>query len=157
MRAVTRVAVGAVAVVSILGVGFVVAFRTTFAPVQDRVRRFNRDVTNRRVLETAGAPGASASVLEHVGRSSGRTYQTPVAAMATDDGFTVVLPYGPGADWVRNVLSAGGAVIVHEGIRHELDAPAVVDVADVDRYVSATDRRVHGLFGVDQALVLHHV
>jgi hypothetical protein len=38
-----------------------------------------------------------------------------MVAFATDDGFVIALPYGPGADWVKNVLASGSATIVNEG------------------------------------------
>src|SRR5687767_8959102 len=47
---------------------FLVGMRTKSPAVVDRVRRFNRAVTNPRVLRSAGSPGASASVIRHVGR-----------------------------------------------------------------------------------------
>ncbi|MGZ4612806.1 MAG: hypothetical protein ACXV1K_06490 [Kineosporiaceae bacterium] len=51
-------------------------------------------------MRTAGSPGAYASVVRHVGRTSGRRYETPVVPVATDGGFVVPLPYGPGTDWL---------------------------------------------------------
>ena len=48
----------------------------------------------------------------HRGRRSGRSYRTPVNIFATPDGYVIALPYGPGSDWVRNVLAAGEADLV---------------------------------------------
>src|SRR5215213_2744877 len=101
-------ALGVVATVFVLGM------RTKSPVVMDRVRRFNRAVTNPRVLRSAGSPGASASVIRHVGRVSGRSYETPVGPFAVGDDFVIALPYGSGTDWVRNVLTHGAATLVHE-------------------------------------------
>lgn len=70
-----------------LWVIFTVAMRAKFRPVQDVVRRMNRAMLNPRTMETAGQPGADASVIRHRGRTTGTPYETPVGALATDDGF----------------------------------------------------------------------
>jgi deazaflavin-dependent oxidoreductase (nitroreductase family) len=44
----------------------------------------------------------------HRGRRSGREYQTPVNVFRTGDRYLFALTYGPGSDWVQNVLAAGG-------------------------------------------------
>src|SRR5262245_30274984 len=94
---------------------FLVGMRSKSPFVQDRVRRFNRDVTNRRVLRSAGSPGAQTGVIRHLGRVSGREYRTPVGPFTVGDDFVIALPYGANTDWVRNVLAAGSATLVHEG------------------------------------------
>lgn len=140
--------------VAVLWLGFTVSFRTRFAPVQDAIRRLNRRVVNPRQLETAGHPGASASVVHHVGRSSGTPYRTPVVAVPTDDGFVIALPYGPRADWVRNVLAAGAATVQHEGQVVSVDEPELVPAATVDPLFPPGTQRTHRLYGVDDFLVL---
>ena len=147
-RLLSAVVLGAAAIFSV----FLVGMRTGSPAVLDRVRRFNRAVTNPRVLRTAGAPGASASVVRHVGRTSGRTYETPVGPIPTGDGYLIALPYGPGADWARNVLASGSATLVTEGRTVALERPEVVATADVIDELPASDRRVLRLFGVDHSL-----
>lgn len=99
--------VGGLALIGLgLWVGLVVSMRTKFHPVLD-VRSMNRAVANPRQMVTAGQPAAYASVVHHVGRTTGTHRRTPVVAVPTDDGFAVALPYGPSADWVLNVLAAG--------------------------------------------------
>ena len=70
--------------------------------------RFNRVVTNRVFAPLAGRVPPWALV-EHIGRRSGRRYRTVVWAFPRprEREFVYVLTYGPGADWVRNVLAAG--------------------------------------------------
>ncbi len=104
---------------------FVVAMRQKYAPVQDRVRQFGRDYGNPRVLETAGQPGAVASIVRHIGRTSGASYETPVTVVESEDGFVIALPYGTNPDWLKNVLAAGSAVVVHEGGEHRIDRPEI--------------------------------
>lgn len=138
----------------VLFIGFTVAFRTKFRPVQDAIRRMNRSVTNPRVLTTAGQPGAAASVVHHVGRRSGASYRTPVVVVPAGEGFAVALPYGPGADWVRNVLGAGSATIEHEGARIPVIDPELVSVDVANRWFPRKEQLLHRFYGVDDFLVV---
>jgi deazaflavin-dependent oxidoreductase (nitroreductase family) len=54
-------------------------------------------------------------VVVHRGRRSGRVYQTPVNVFAAEDGYVIALTYGPDADWVKNVLAAGGCELRTRG------------------------------------------
>jgi deazaflavin-dependent oxidoreductase (nitroreductase family) len=87
--------------------------------------RFNRSVTNR--TQRLWAPRLRyAAVIEHRGRNSGKTYRTPVMAFIEDGSLSVVLNYGEQCDWVRNVLAAGSAVVVNQGMRYTLSNPRVL-------------------------------
>lgn len=141
--------VGLVAVLGSAAAAFTVGMRRKYPPLQDRVRRFNKAVMNPRQMDTAGQPGAWASLVHHVGRTSGRAYLTPVVAVRTDDGFWVGLPYGTRADWVQNVLAAGAATIEHEGERHLVDRPEL-GPADL------TGDRMGRVFGVTDVLHLRN-
>lgn len=144
-----------VAFAAVLGAAFVVSFRTRFAPALRLVRRMNRRVANPRQLRTAGQPGAYASVVEHRGRRSGATYRTPVVIEGPGDPLVVVLPYGPDADWVRNVLAAGGATVHHDGRVLAVERPAVVPIGEVRQHLPVDGAFTQRLFGVREALVLH--
>ena len=63
------------------------------------------------------------SVIEHVGRRSGRRYAAPVAARRTRNGFIISLAFGPQVDWHRNLLAAGGGVIRWRDRRYPVGAP----------------------------------
>ena len=106
------------------------------------------------ILKSSGTPGAIASVVRHVGRASGRAYETPVSAVATDDGFVIALPYGPNTDWLKNVLASGSATIVHEGNTYRVDRPEVVPASVATPLFSSADQRTHRLFGVDECLLV---
>jgi hypothetical protein len=43
-----------------------------------------------------------------------------------DGGYTLALTYGPGAQWVRNVLAQGGCTLEASGRRVQLANPRVV-------------------------------
>jgi hypothetical protein len=137
---------------AVLATVFLVGMRTKTPAIVDRVRRFNRAVTNPRVLRSAGKPGASASVIRHVGRVSGRTYETPVGPFPVGDDFVIALPYGRRADWVRNVMATGSAILVHDGRTVPIQEPEVVPVAAVITDLPSSEQRTLRLFGVDQCL-----
>jgi deazaflavin-dependent oxidoreductase (nitroreductase family) len=157
-RAVGRVAVLSVAAVAGIAVVFVsvvvAGMRWNLQPVIGAVRRMNKFLTNPRVMRTAGSPGSQTSVIRHTGRSSGRTYETPVDVITTADGFLIALPYGTRADWVRNVLAAGSATIVSEGRSVEVGEPIIAATTDVAGQLPAKTLRTLSLFGVTECLHL---
>lgn len=79
-------------------------------PIPKAVARVNRAVTNR-VLGPLAARAPGFGIVLHQGRRSGRAYRTPVSVFRRPGGYVVALTYGPDADWVRNVLAAGGCVL----------------------------------------------
>jgi deazaflavin-dependent oxidoreductase (nitroreductase family) len=94
-------------------------------PLPRALARFNRVATNRVAMLVVGwLPGFA--IIEHVGRRTGRTYRTPVSVFRNGDIVTVALTYGPGADWLRNVLAAGGCLAETRGVRLRLREPRVV-------------------------------
>lgn len=135
-----------------LWIVFAVAMRTKFRPVQNAVRRMNRAVFNPRAMETAGQPGAYASVIQHLGRTSGASYETPVQALASGNGFMIPLPYGSSADWLQNVRASGSAVIVHEGNTHRVDRPEIVPRAVAFPHVPFRHQWSLRVYGVDNLL-----
>jgi hypothetical protein len=146
---------GAVAVVvTVVGVIFVLGMRAKSPIVQGAVIWLAKVGINKVQLRTAGTPGAYAGIIRHRGRSSGRQYETPVSAVATDDGFLISLPYGR-SNWARNVLASGSATLVHEGATYEVDAPEIIPLATVETAFAPGDQRMHRIFGVTDVLRLH--
>jgi deazaflavin-dependent oxidoreductase (nitroreductase family) len=103
-------------------------------------------------LRSAGQEGSSTSVVRHVGRRSGRTYETPVVAVQHDDSFLIALPYGARTDWLKNVLDSGSATIVINGHAYEVDQPEVIPMAAATGYFRPKEQRMHRQFHVDSAL-----
>lgn len=95
------------------------------------IARFHVYVTNPLVRLWASHVPYMA-VIEHTGRRSGRRYRTPVMAFIADRRLAVVLNYGAGSDWVRNVQAAGSAVAVHRGKRYALTNPRVLPTNSPD-------------------------
>ena len=149
------VTVGGVVVPGVvaLALAWLLGMRNKQSVVVAAQRRINRAVVNPRQLQTAGTSGADAAVVRHTGRRSGRTYETPVGAEPTEDGYVVALVYGPRSDWLKNVLASGSATIVHEGVTHVVDRPEVVPFDTVAHHFP--DQAAIRLFGVTQAVRLH--
>jgi deazaflavin-dependent oxidoreductase (nitroreductase family) len=150
-RTFTRLVGGSLLALAAVGIVFLAGMRTKSPLVLDAVRRAGR-ATRPLALASAGTPGAYASVVRHVGRTTGRSYETPVVAVATDDGFAIALPYGSNTDWLKNVLASGSAHIVDEGITHRVDQPEIVPTAAAAAFFPPQEQRSHRLFNVDQCV-----
>jgi deazaflavin-dependent oxidoreductase (nitroreductase family) len=144
----TALAIGVIALIYVAGM------RRKARWVQQPIIRISRALINPRQMRTAGTPGAYASVIQHRGRTSGRSYETPVGAVATDDGFVIALPYGSRVSWLRNVIASRSATIRHEGQTFVVDQPEIVPMAAVEQFFAPGERRTHRVFGVDQCLRL---
>jgi deazaflavin-dependent oxidoreductase (nitroreductase family) len=70
------------------------------------------------------------SVVQHIGRRSGRTFEAPVAARRVNDGFVVALAFGRTAHWYRNLVAHGGGVVVWRGREYPVGPPREVDSAE---------------------------
>ena len=62
------------------------------------------------------------SLVRHVGRKSGRTYETPLILARVPEGFITELTYGTEVNWYRNVLAAGGCVLLHHRVEYHVVA-----------------------------------
>jgi deazaflavin-dependent oxidoreductase (nitroreductase family) len=132
----------------------VAGMRWKLPAVLNAVRRLNRSVTNPRMMRTAGTAETQTSVIAHIGRKSGRSYETPIDIIETSTGLLVALPYGTRADWVRNVLDAGSATVVTHGERVDVKSPNIVAISDVAGSIPRGTMRMLRLFGVSQCLHL---
>lgn len=122
-------------------------------PMPRAVARFNRVIFNPIVRRFAGRV-APTMLVRHKGRKSGTTYQTPVFGFLTADGFIIALTYGPGADWVRNVLAAGGCEVEYRNRRMTLTDPALVAEDPRTQPLPGIIQRALGLMKVRDFLTL---
>ena len=122
--------------------------------VQNALRLFTR-VMRPLARRSAGREGSGTSVVRHVGRRSGRTYETPVVVARHDDSFLIALPYGERTDWLKNVLGKGSATIVTNGRTYEAGQPEVIPMAEATAYFRPREQRLHRQFHVDTALQVH--
>ena len=120
-------------------------------PLPATLARFNRRVTNRFSRHVAGWFPTFALVT-HVGRRSGREYETPVNVFHADDRYVFALTYGEG-EWVKNVMAAGGCVIRTRRRNVRLSDPQ--RVTDPSRHwIPIPFKWVLALLHVDEFLVL---
>jgi deazaflavin-dependent oxidoreductase (nitroreductase family) len=91
-------------------------------PAGRRLARFNRIVTNRILGPLSTIVPGMATVI-HTGRTTGRSYRTPVLLFRRGDRYIIALTYGPETDWVRNVMVAGGCTLETRGGTVRLSRP----------------------------------
>src|SRR5213592_325827 len=93
----------------------------------ERLRAFNKRFLNPLMLKLAGKKYVPLAVVRHVGRRSGKTFETPIIVMPVRGGFVIALTYGSDVDWLRNVMAAGGGVMLWQGRAHPFGKPEPVD------------------------------
>jgi deazaflavin-dependent oxidoreductase (nitroreductase family) len=106
-------------------------------------------------LRSAGTSGANTAVVRHVGRRTGRSYDTPVVAVEDAGSFLIALPYGDRTDWMKNVVARGSATLVVDGQTHLVDRPERIPIAEATRAFRPREQRLQRRFGVDSALRVH--
>ena len=139
-----------------LAVAFVVGWRAKSRLVLGPIVWFSKKVMNPMQMRTAGTSGAYASIIRHRGRISGAEYATPVGVIADGEAFLIALPYGSRAQWLRNVLAAGSATLVHEGTTYQVDRPELIALPTVADRFSASDQGLFGWLHVEDCLRLYH-
>lgn len=138
----------------VLATVFVLGMRTKSPIVLRPLFAISRRWLNPWQLRRAGRPGAYASIIRHRGRRTSRPYETPVGVVPMDDDFLVMLPYGSGTQWLRNVLVTGEATLVTEGRTAHVDRPEIIPFKVVAERFSASDRWSSRLFAVTECLLL---
>ena len=123
-------------------------------PTQAVLRRLTQ-VTRPLAMRSAGTEKSSTSIVRHVGRRSGRTFETPVVAVEHDDGFLIALPYGERTDWMKNVVANGEASVVSHGRKYRVDQPQVIPMAEATRYFGPKEQKLHRRFAVATCLRVH--
>ena len=93
----------------------------------DRIRVFNKYVTNRILRRFANLPFGPFAIIRHVGRRSGKPYETVIMVWPTGEGFVIALTYGPKVDWYRNMLAAGGGTVFWHRKAYVVGKPEPID------------------------------
>lgn len=81
----------------------------------NRMLTFDKYVANRIARRFAHFSHSPYAVVHHVGRRSGKAYETPIMGEPMGDDVVIALTYGPEVDWYRNVLAAGHATFLWLG------------------------------------------
>lgn len=90
-------------------------------PLPKWLAQINKRVFNRMELKRGVRP-----VLIHVGRSSGKTFYTPLDAHQIEGGYLFIMNYGRESDWVKNILASGSASLRVDGREVALESPRVI-------------------------------
>jgi deazaflavin-dependent oxidoreductase (nitroreductase family) len=77
------------------------------------------------------------ALVRHVGRKSGKTFETPILHARTREGFVAVLIYGTEVSWYRNIRAAGRGVVVRGSHEYEIDG--------IERYPTEEGMRAFAL------------
>jgi len=93
----------------------------------DRVRLFNKRVTNKILIHIAGKKFDPFAILSHVGRKSGKVYRIPVIAEPVENGFVIALTYGRKVDWYENIRARGTCSLHWKNKDYDLIHPEFVD------------------------------
>jgi hypothetical protein len=78
----------------------------------------------RRIAHSSFGPFA---IVQHVGRKSGKVYETPIIARLIEDGFVIELTYGHDVDWHKNVVAAGGCRMIWNREEYVIDRIEALD------------------------------
>jgi deazaflavin-dependent oxidoreductase (nitroreductase family) len=109
---------------------------------------------NKRVFNPRSVRNGKWQVIDHVGRSSGRAYRTPIEALAVDDGFLFMLVYGSRSDWVQNVLGSGRATLEIDGGTVDLVDPEVITAEQAFERLPAGAKRPPKLLKINEFLAM---
>jgi deazaflavin-dependent oxidoreductase (nitroreductase family) len=116
--------------------------------LRDVVKAFNKHALNPVMLGVAGRKYWYAAVIQHVGRLSGRSYQTPVVAVRVDNNLLVPLPYGTNVDWLQNVMAAGNATVTLHGRPVKVAGPAIIGAAAAATRLPKLRSAIYRLFRI---------
>ena len=153
-RSVVMLAVGGVAVAWLV--------------VLPRIVRRNRDVLFKRcwfkkflttyngmTRKISGTERSSWGLLTHVGRRSGRVYQTSLGTNPYGDGFLLPLGYGPQTDWYRNLMAAGSGTLAWRGRTYQLERPELISGPEAMLVWPLASRIMLRLTGIHDFIWLH--
>jgi deazaflavin-dependent oxidoreductase (nitroreductase family) len=98
--------------------------------VRRRFLRLLNSTLNRATRKLALTGHGPFSLILHVGRNSGRHYETPVILAAVPEGFVAELTYGENVNWLRNIEAAGGCIVVYRGRRFQITS---IEPCDAER------------------------
>ncbi|ODQ85787.1 nitroreductase family deazaflavin-dependent oxidoreductase [Mycolicibacterium holsaticum] len=117
------------------------------------VANFNRRITNP-VARSLTPWLPCLGTLEHTGRRSGTRYRTPLLVFRTQNGFVILIGYGPETDWLKNILAGGPAVLHKRGQAVALANPQIVEKARAAPLIMPAPRLFYRLFPYNEAALV---
>src|SRR5437764_5604275 len=95
--------------------------------LSSRIRTFNKYITNPLLRRFASRSRGPFAVMRHVGRRSGKPYETTLMVWHLGEGFVIALTYGSKVDWYRNVVAAGSGTLLWHGRAYTLGIPEQIN------------------------------
>jgi len=120
-------------------------------PLPRWLAKINKRVFNPREVRKGKRP-----VVIHIGRSSGTVHQTPLDAHPTLGGYVLVVRYGPGSDWVQNIIAAGTATLRVDGGELRLEAPRLVSREEAVEQLVPGFEPGNDFFKAEHYLLMNH-
>lgn len=121
--------------------------------LRNRIRVFNKYVTNRLLRGFVHLSLGPFAIIRHVGRRSGKPYETVIWVWPTREGFVIALTYGPNVDWYRNMLAAGGGTVFWHGKLYTVGKPEPIDAGAALPAFPALFRLIFRTFGKHEEFV----
>lgn len=112
-----------------------------------QLRTFNKHVTNRVLRGLTRLSRGPFAIMRHVGRRSGKPYETVIMVWPTDEGFVIALTYGPNVDWYQNLLAAGGGTVYWHRKAYAVGKPEPIEASTALRAFPALPRMILGRIG----------
>lgn len=111
------------------------------------LRNFVKHFVNPVLRYAARSSRGPFALLRHVGRKSGKTYEIPIMVWRVEDGFIIVLTYGPGVDWLRNLQAAAQGTLRWHKKDYVFQTPVFVGAKTALPALPAFIKFVLGLHG----------
>ena len=121
--------------------------------LRDRIRTFNKYFTNPLLRRFANGSRGPFAIIRHVGRRSGKPYETVIWVWQTREGFVIALTYGPNVDWLRNMLDAGGGTVFWHRRLYAVGKPEPIDAETALPAFPAPFRLIFRTFGKHEEFV----
>jgi deazaflavin-dependent oxidoreductase (nitroreductase family) len=122
--------------------------------LRNRIRTFNKYVTNRILRVFVKLSLGPFAIIGHVGRRSGKSYETVIWVWPVSEGFVIALTYGSQVDWLRNMLTAGGGTVFWHKRLYAVGKPEPIDAQAALPAFPALFRLIFRRFGRREEFVL---
>ena len=104
----------------------------------NRMRYVAKHVINRLTSRHAGSEKSPFAILHHVGRRSGKPFETPIMVARLDEDFVLALTYGPKVDWYRNLQANGQGSLTWHGKIYTIEK-----IEPLDRHTGLAVHHLH--------------
>lgn len=118
------------------------------------IRYFNKYVLNHITGLIARLGFGPFCIIHHVGRKSGKLYETTIQAYKVANGFMIALTYGTSIDWYRNVVAAAGCKLFYHHKLYTLGVPKKLDKETALSLFPSPERAILQAIGIQDFIRL---